>query len=282
MTLPFTLDLSGKTAVVTGGAGVLLSPMCQALAQCGAKVAVLNRTFSKAEALCSQIERDGGVALPFSADVCARESLEGVHAQVQTALGPCSILINGVGGNDPSASTADEFYDEAVARDPGRASFFDLKAGDVERVLSANFTSAFLSTQVFAQDMLRGGGCVLNVSSMNAFTPLTKIPAYSAAKAALSNFTQWMAVYFAKAGVRVNAIAPGFFSSEQNRALLWNPDGTPTPRTDKILANTPMGRFGQPAELLGAMLFLLDEAASGFITGVVLPVDGGFSAYSGV
>ena len=208
--------------------------------------------------------------------------MEACHHQVLAEIGPCDILLNGAGGNNPRATTDKEYY-EAGDLDAELCFFFDLEQNGVEFVFNLNFLGTLIPTQVFAQDMLGREGCnILNISSMNAFTPLTKIPAYSGAKAAISNFTQWLAVHFVKQGIRVNAIAPGFLSTNQNKALLWNPDGTPTARTGKILAATPMGRFGQPEELVGAVLFLLNNEAASFITGVVLPIDGGFSAYSGV
>lgn len=196
--------------------------------------------------------------------------------------GPCDILINGAGGNDPMATTDCETYDQVTADAPDKKSFFDISKDAFSRVFGLNLLGTLLPTQVFACDMTAGGGTIINVSSMNAFCPLTKIPAYSAAKAAVSNFTQWLAVHFANTGIRVNAIAPGFFSTDQNKTLLWNADGTPTARTHKILAATPMGHFGTPEELLGTLLWLADARASGFVTGIVVPVDGGFSAYSGV
>lgn len=197
-------------------------------------------------------------------------------------FGPCDILINGAGGNHPSATTDKEYY-EPGDLDADTKSFFDLDETGVASVFNLNFMGILIPTQAFARDMVAREGCnIINISSMNAYTPLTKIPAYSGAKSAVSNFTQWLAVHFSKVGIRVNAIAPGFFSGKQNAALLWNPDGTPTARTKKILAATPMGRFGQAEELLGALLFLLNNEAASFVTGVVIPVDGGFSAYSGV
>ena len=198
------------------------------------------------------------------------------------AFGPCDILINGAGGNDPAATADDEFFSMDTLLDPEKKSFFDLAPEGFSKVFDLNIMGTLVPTQAFARDMIDRGGCILNISSMNAFTPLTKIPAYSAAKSGVSNFTQWLAVHFAKSGIRCNAIAPGFFSTAQNKKLLWNDDGTPTARTGKILAATPMGRFGEPEELVGSVLFLLDEKCSGFITGVVLPIDGGFNAYSGV
>ena len=283
MNLPITIDLKGKVAVVTGGAGVLCSPFCRALAACGAKVAILGLHGDKAEALAEEIRKEGGEAKGFGVNVLDEESLKMVHEEILALYGPCDILINGAGGNNPQATADDEFFSMETLEDPEKKSFFDLKQDGFARVFSLNIMGTLLPTQVFARDMVeKEHGCIINISSMNAFTPLTKIPAYSAAKSGVSNFTQWLAVHFAKTGIRVNAIAPGFFSTAQNAALLWNPDGTPTARTGKILNATPMGRFGEPDELLGALLFLCDDGCSGFMTGVILPVDGGFNAYSGV
>lgn len=283
MTIPFKPDFSGKVAVVTGGSGVLCGEFCRALAACGAKVAIVNRSLDKGSALAREIIAAGGEAEAFSADVTDKASVEAAHEAVRKRFGLCDILINGAGGNNPRATTDEEFFCADTLNDPGKKSFFDLEPAGFSYVFDVNLLGAVLTSQCFGRDMVeRGGGVILNVSSMNAYTPLTKIPAYSAAKAAVSNFTQWMAVYLAKAGVRVNAIAPGFFSTAQNRTLLWNADNTPTARSEKILRNTPMGRFGEPRELLGTLLWLLDDASSGFVTGIVVPVDGGFSAYSGV
>ncbi len=282
MNLPFKTDLSGKVAVVTGGAGVLCSEFVRALAECGAKVAILNRSLEKANALAEEIKANGGEAMGVSADVTNSESVKAAHEAVLAAYGKCDILINGAGGNNPRAQTDMEYFQLGDIESEAK-SFFDLDEEGFKFVMNLNFVGTLLPTQAFAQDMVGREGCtIINVSSMNAYTPLTKIPAYSGAKAAISNFTQWLAVHFSKVGIRVNAIAPGFFSTAQNAALLWNPDGTPTARTGKILAATPMERFGKPEELLGALLFLVDEKASGFVTGICIPVDGGFSAYSGV
>lgn len=282
MNLPFQIDLTDKVAVVTGGAGVLCSEFVRALAQCGAKVAILNRTLSKAESLAAEVCANGGEAAAFQVDVTDSNSVKMAHEAVLAKYGKCDILINGAGGNNPRANTDKEYF-ELGDIEADTKSFFDLDEEGFRFVMDLNFVGTLLPTQAFAQDMVGREGCtILNVSSMNAFTPLTKIPAYSGAKAAISNFTQWLAVHFSKVGIRVNAIAPGFFSTEQNKALLWNDDGTPTARTGKILGATPMGRFGNPEELLGALLFLLDEKAASFVTGIVIPVDGGFSAYSGV
>ena len=282
MILPYQPDFSGKVAVVTGGAGVLCREFCKTLALCGAKVAILNRTLSRAEALADEIRAAGGEAIAVSVNVTDPESVENAHKAVLDAFGPCDILINGAGGNDPAATADDEFFSMDTLLDPEKKSFFDLAPEGFSKVFDLNIMGTLVPTQAFARDMIDRGGCILNISSMNAFTPLTKIPAYSAAKSGVSNFTQWLAVHFAKSGIRCNAIAPGFFSTAQNKKLLWNDDGTPTARTGKILAATPMGRFGEPEELVGSVLFLLDEKCSGFITGVVLPIDGGFNAYSGV
>ena len=282
MNLPFNLDLSGKVAVVTGGAGVLCSEFVRALAQCGAKVAILNRSLDKANALAEEVKANGGEAMGVSVDVTKSESVRAAHEAVLAAYGKCDILINGAGGNNPRAQTDMEYFRMGDIESEAK-SFFDLDEEGFRFVMDLNFVGTLLPTQAFAQDMIGREGCsIINVSSMNAYTTLTKIPAYSGAKAAISNFTQWLAVHFSKVGIRVNAIAPGFFSTAQNAALLWNSDGTPTARTGKILAATPMERFGKPEELLGALLFLVDERASGFVTGICIPVDGGFSAYSGV
>ena len=282
MMLPYKPDFSGKVAVVTGGAGILCREFCKALALCGAKVAVLNRTLSKAEAVVEEIRTAGGEAIAVAVNVTDVASVQAAHQAVLDAFGKCDILINGAGGNDPAATADDEFFSMDTLLNPDKKSFFDLTAEGFGKVFDLNIMGTLVPTQAFARDMVEKGGCILNISSMNAFTPLTKIPAYSAAKSGVSNFTQWLAVHFAKTGIRCNAIAPGFFSTAQNAKLLWNDDGTPTARTGKILNATPMGRFGVPEDLIGSVLFLLDEKCSGFITGVVLPIDGGFSAYSGV
>ena len=284
MNLPFNVDLGGKVAVVTGAGGVLCSDFAKAIALCGAKVALLDINLDAIEKVSKEINEAGGVSIPVKANCLDKASLLEAKAEVDSKLGPCDILINGAGGNNPRATTVNEYFDEDTLGDPDKQDFFDLAPEGIKFVFDLNVTAAFLTTQVFALDMSKSGkgGSILNISSMNAFRPLTKIPAYSAAKAAVSNFTQWLAVHFANTGVRVNAIAPGFFVSNQNRALLFNADGTPTARTGKILRGTPMGRFGESEELLGGMLFFLNDKASSFVTGVVLPIDGGFSAYSGV
>ena len=282
MKLPFSLDLSGKTAVVTGAGGVLCSMFAKMLAQCGAKIAILDLNLEAAQAVAGEIAAEGYTAKAYKADVLNKEVMETVHQEVLRDFGPCDILINGAGGNNPRATTDKEYYFPGDI-DAETKSFFDLDSDGVEFVFNLNFLGTLIPTQVFAKDMLGREGCnILNISSMNAYTPLTKIPAYSGAKAAVSNFTQWLAVHFSKENIRVNAIAPGFFVTKQNEKLLFNGDGTPTPRTGKILAATPMGRFGKTEELAGAVMFLLNNEAASFVTGVVIPIDGGFSAYSGV
>ena len=278
--LPLNIDYSGKVVVVTGAGGAICSMMARAFAQSGAKVAALNRSTGVIEELSKELEAEGFVLKAYQANVLEKDSLEAAHQQILKDLGPCDILVNGAGGNSPKATTSNEFHHEAQE---GGVSFFDLDSDGVDGVFKLNFQGTLLPTQVFAQDMVeRKKGCILNISSMNAYSPLTKIPAYSAAKAGISNFTQWLAVHFAGTGIRCNAIAPGFILGKQNKALLYNEDGTLTPRSKKILGGTPMGRFVEAEELLGATLFLCDDNAAGAITGTVLPVDAGFACYSGV
>ncbi len=276
-------DLNGKVAVVTGAGGVLCSYFAKVLARAGAKVALLDLNYESANKFAEEINAEGGTAKAYSCNVLDKDICYAVADQVLADLGPCDILLNGAGGNNPRATTDKEYFEPGDIEGDTK-SFFDLDKGGVEFVFNLNFIGTLLPTQAFARQMVGREGCnILNISSMNAYTPLPKIPAYSGAKAAVTNFTQWLAVYFSKAGIRVNAIAPGFFSSSQNASLLFNPDGTPTARAGKILAATPMGRFGDSEkELSGAVLFLLNNEAAGFITGVTIPIDGGFSAYSGV
>lgn len=275
-------DLTGKVAVVTGAGGVLCSAFAKTLARAGAKVALLDLNYEAAKGFADEIASEGGTAKAYECNVLNKDICSAVAEQVEKDLGKCDILINGAGGNNPRATTDKEYF-EIGDIDADTKSFFDLDADGVGFVFNLNFLGTLIPTQCFAKQMVGREGCnILNISSMNAFTPLTKIPAYSGAKAAISNFTQWLAVHFSKVGIRVNAIAPGFFSTKQNAKLLFNEDGSPTARTGKILAATPMGRFGEADELDGSLLFLVNNKAAGFITGVVLPVDGGFSAYSGV
>jgi len=285
MNIPFTINLNGKTAVVTGGGGVLGSYFARALAACGAGVAVLDLKKEAADEVAEAITREGGKAVGVTANVLDVESLRRAEAVVRETLGPCDILINGAGGNHPRGTTTHEYLrPEDLSAPTGElTTFFDLAPDSVKFVFDLNFTGTLLATQVFARAMVnRPGAAIVNISSMNALRPLTRIPAYSAAKAAVSNFTQWLAVHLSRAGIRVNALAPGFFLTEQNRALLIKEDGGHTDRARKILDHTPLERFGRPEDLTGTLLWLVDEGSSGFVTGIVVPVDGGFSAYSGV
>lgn len=280
--VPFKVDLKNKVVVITGAGGVICSELAKAYAECGAKVAVLDLSLEAANRTADEINKNGGIAKGFASNVLDKNSLKDCHELVLKEFGKCDILVNGAGGNNPKATTDNEYaeLDDATKE---LKSFFELDQSGIEFVFNLNFLGTLLPSQEFAKDMVGREGCsILNISSMNAFTPLTKIPAYSGAKAAVSNFTKWLAVHFSHVNIRVNAIAPGFFSTAQNAKLLWNDDGTPTARTGKILAATPMGKFGEVKDLVGATLFLSDDKAAGFITGVVLPIDGGFSSYSGV
>ncbi len=272
-----------KNIVITGAGGVLCSAFAKALAADGNKIALLDLNVEAAQKVADEICAEGGFAKAYKSNVLDQEELKAIHEQILKDFGKCDVLINGAGGNSPKCTTAHEEFELGDESAEDISTFFNLDKEGFRFVFDLNLLGTLLPTQVFAKDMIGRDGCsILNISSMNAFRPLTKIPAYSSAKAAVSNFTEWLAVHFAKQNIRVNAIAPGFFVTNQNRALLFNEDGTPTPRTNKILAATPMGRFGEPDELLGALRFLVDEKAAGFVTGIVIPVDGGFSAYSGV
>lgn len=285
MAIPFKVNLKGKTAVVTGGTGALGSVMAQALAECGAGVAIVSRRKDAVDAAAAQIQAAGGKAIGVGCDVLDRDSLRKAHAAIRKALGPVDILVNGAGGNNPKATTSKSYLskEDLKGAEKDLKTFFDLDPEGMDFVFNVNFLGTFFPCQEFTRGMAeRGTGCVINVASMAGVTPLTKIPAYSASKAAVANFTRWLAVYLSKTGVRVNAIAPGFFPAEQNRAMLMNPDGSYTERGKAIIGHTPMGRFGKANELTGALLWLASEEASGFVTGTVIPVDGGFSAFSGV
>ena len=284
-----TFDLNGKVAVVTGGGGVLWSGFSKTLAAAGAKVAVCDLREEAAKAVADEINAAGGCAIGVAMNVLDKASIQAAQKTIVDTLGPVDILLNGAGGNNPKGSTSrDNLTPEEVAElnengtIEGVKTFFDLDPDGISFVFNLNFLGTLLPTQVFARDMASTGGTIINVSSMNSFRPLTRIPAYSGAKAAVSNFTQWLAVHFAPVGIRVNAIAPGFFLTEQNRNLLLNPDGSLSARSEKILGHTPMNRFGTPEDLDGTLLWLADEKFSAFVNGIVVPVDGGFAAYSGV
>lgn len=274
--VPFNVVLNDKVAVITGAGGIICGEFAKALAQCGAKVALLDINYDAAKKNADEI---GANALAVKCNCLDKQSITEAYEQVIAAFGKVDLLINGAGGNNPKATTDNETMMPDLT---GVKDFFALDESGLKFVFDLNITSAFLVTQVFAKAMVHTGGNIINISSMNAFRPLTKIPAYSAAKAGVSNFTQWLAVHFAPCGIRCNAIAPGFFVTNQNRGLLFNADGTPTARTGKILAATPMKKFGEISDLIGCLLWLADDKASGFVTGTVIPVDGGFSAYSGV
>lgn len=278
--LPMNVDFTRKVVVVTGAGGLICGTMARAFAQLGAKVAALDLNEEAVKKLADELKAEGFICEGYKSNVLDAANLEEVHQAVLADLGPCDILVNGAGGNNPRATTDNEYQHEAKE---GNKTFFDLQPDGVDFVFKLNFQGTLLPTQAFAKDMVaKKSGCILNISSMNAYTPLTKIPAYSAAKAGISNFTQWLATHFAGTGIRCNAIAPGFLVSAQNKALLFNEDGTPTARSAKILNGTPMNRFVDSEELLGGTLFLCDEKAASAITGVVLPIDCGFAAYSGV
>lgn len=274
--IPFKVDLSDKVIAITGAGGIICSEFARALAECGAKVALLDINYDAAKKFADEI---GENALAVKCNCLDKADIEKAKDEINAMLGKVNFLINGAGGNNPRATTDNEYMtpDTKDVKD-----FFALEESGLKFVFDLNITSAFLVTQIFAKDMVETGGNIINISSMNAFSPLTKIPAYSAAKAGISNFTQWLSVHFAPCGIRCNAIAPGFFVTNQNRNLLFNADGTPTARTGKILNATPMKKFGEISDLIGCLLWLADDKASGFVTGTVIPVDGGFSAYSGV
>lgn len=281
MSISANHNLQNKVIVITGAGGVLCAFLAKELSKTKAKLALLDLNLEAVENVASEITACGGIAKAYQTNVLELDSINAVRNKITTELGSCDILINGAGGNNPKATTDNEFHTFELSE--RTKTFFELDKSGVEFVFNLNYLGTLLPTQVFAKDMIgKAGANIVNISSMNAFTPLTKIPAYSGAKAAISNFTQWLAVYFSKVGIRCNAIAPGFLVSNQNRGLLFDENGNPTVRANKILTNTPMGRFGEPEELLGALLFLIDSQYSSFVSGIILPVDGAFSAYSGV
>ncbi len=285
MSKGFNVDLTGKVAFVTGGGGVLCGCMAKALAANGSAVAIADLRLDTAEQVANEINAAGGKAIGVECNVLDRESIEAASKKVESELGPIDILINGAGGNHPKGTTSMEFLKKEFLdnKDPEITTFFDLDPKGIEFVFNLNFLGTLLPSQVIAKGMAeRESGVIINISSMNAFTPLTKIPAYSGAKAAVSNFTQWLAVHMSKVGIRVNAIAPGFFLTKQNEALLTNEDGSLTERGKTIISQTPMGKFGDPSDLEGVLLWLVSNEAAGFVTGTVIPIDGGFSAFSGV
>jgi NAD(P)-dependent dehydrogenase (short-subunit alcohol dehydrogenase family) len=277
------INLQNKTIVITGGGGVLCGTFAKALATHGAKVAILDLSLDAAKQIATQITQNGGQALAIQTDILKKSSLLDAQKIMHEKFGPCDILINGAGGNHPKGTTSKEFFESGDLDQKDLTTFFDLDEQGIQFVFNLNFLGTLLTTQVFAQDMLtKKDATIINISSMNAFTPLTKIPAYSAAKAAISNFTQWLAVHFSKTNIRVNAIAPGFFLTEQNKKLLLDDKGNYTARAEKIINQTPMHRFGEPEELIGTLLWLIDQTSSSFVNGIIVPIDGGFSAYSGV
>ena len=273
-------DLEGRLAVITGGGGALCGAMADTLGRMGVKVAVLDIDREKAESRARAVAESGGTAHAFQCNVLDAAELEKCYEAVRSLWGPPELLINGAGGNDPRGSTSVEFAERA-GKDASVQSFFDLDPAAFRHVFDLNFMGTFLTTRVFSRGMVaKGKGSIVNMSSMSALMPLTKVVAYSAAKAAVSNFTRWLAVHFSHAGVRVNALAPGFFMTEQLRFLHIDPEtGEYLPRAREVIRHTPMGRYGIPDDLIGVLIWLLSDASS-FVTGVVVPIDGGFSSYS--
>lgn len=279
---PTHTNLAGKVAVITGGGGVLSGSMARELAKHGMKIAILNYPKKFGDQTAEDINHSGGEAISVFCDVTNPDLVNEAKDEVIKVFGRVDLLLNGAGGNHPEGTTTNERYQAEDVADEEIRSFFDLTQEGFNHVFNLNLMGTLIPSQVFTKELLKTKGSIINMSSMSAPSPMTKVPAYSAAKAGIENFTQWMAVHFGASGIRVNAIAPGFFLTEQNRQLLTNEDGSYTPRTTKILSQTPMNRLGKPEDLHGVLLWLVDQEYSGFVTGISVPVDGGFIAYSGV
>lgn len=288
MKVPFNINLSGKTAVVTGGSGTLCSAMAYGLAVCGAKVAIIGRNKEKLASVSEKLTKDAldeynknVIVKGYSCNVINKDELSAAYETIKNDLGNCDILINGAGGNQPGAITSIEMLKKE--KEDSDYSFWNLDEDRIRDVMDLNYMGTLLPIQVFTKDMVeKRSGSIINIASVTSILPLTKVMAYGNAKSAILNLTQWLAVHFGESGIRCNAIAPGFYAAEQNHDLLFNADGTYIDRARKIIAGTPMGRFGNPEELIGAALFLASDETASFVNGIVLPVDGGYSAYSGV
>ena len=288
MKVPFNINLSGKTAIVTGGSGTLCSAMAYGLAVCGAKVAIIGRNKEKLASVSEKLTKDAldeynknVIVKGYSCNVINKDELSAAYETIKNELGSCDILINGAGGNLPGAINSIEMLKKE--KEDSDYSFWNLDEDRIRDVMDLNYMGTLLPIQVFTKDMVeKRSGSIINIASVTSILPLTKVMAYGNAKSAILNLTQWLAVHFGESGIRCNAIAPGFYAAEQNHDLLFNADGTYTDRARKIIAGTPMGRFGKPEELIGAALFLASDETASFVNGIVLPVDGGYSAYSGV
>ena len=288
MKVPFSVDLTGKTAIVTGGSGVLCSAMVYGLAVNGAKVAIIGRNKEKLAKMSETLTENAkneyskeATVKGYSCNVINKDELSAAYETIKNELGSCDILINGAGGNQPGAITSIEMLKKE--KEDSDYSFWNLDEDRIRDVMDLNYMGTLLPIQVFTKDMVeKRSGSIINIASVTSILPLTKVIAYGNAKSAILNLTQWLAVHFGESGIRCNAIAPGFYAAEQNHDLLFNADGSYTDRARKIIAGTPMGRFGNPEELISAALFLASDETAGFVNGIVLPVDGGYSAYSGV